>query len=102
MTKIVRAFSLDPRISEGIDDHTRVPGVAKPMNKSKFVNDALDWYMNKNLRDYIEQQKVARQNLSQGLRDKDVIIGGLERQVALLSDHRPWCCRIFRRLRKHP
>ena len=110
MTKVVRAFSLDQAVSEDLDYHTTVPGKMKPMNKSKYVNEALKFYMGKNIKEMIEQNRTLKENLTGGLRDKDVIIQGLEQQVALLSDHRValmeksecrclWC-RLKKRLQK--
>ncbi len=110
MTKVVRAFSLDQAVSEDLDYHTTVPGKMKPMNKSKYVNEALKFYMGKNIKEMIEQNRTLKENLTGGLRDKDVIIQGLEQQVALLSDHRDalmakskcrclWC-RLKKRLQK--
>jgi type IV secretory pathway VirB4 component len=110
MTKVVRAFSLDPAVSEDLDWHTSIPGVLKPMNKSKYVNEALKFYMGKNIKEMIEQNRTLKENLTAGLRSKDVIIQGLEQQVALLSDHRTelmaqldcrclWC-RLKKRLQK--
>ncbi len=87
MTKVVRAFSLDQAVSEDLDYHTTVPGKMKPMNKSKYVNEALKFYMGKNIKEMIEQNRTLKENLTGGLRDKDVIIGGLEQQIAQLSDH---------------
>ena len=87
MTKVVRAFSLDPAVSEDLDFHTTVPGKMKPMNKSKYVNEALRFYMGKNIKEMIEMNRTLKENLTGGLRDKDIIIQGLEQQVALLSDH---------------
>ena len=87
MTKVVRAFSLDPSVSEDLDFYTRVPGISKPMNKSKYVNEALQFYMGKNIKEMIEENKTLKQNLTAGLRARDLSIGGLEQQVALLSDH---------------
>ncbi len=89
MTKVVRAFSLDERVSEDLDLNTRVPGITKPMNKSKYVNEALDFYMNRNLKEMIEQNKTLKRNLTEGiiLRDKEIeklvlTIGGLEGDLA--------------------
>ena len=106
MTKVVRAFSLDQAVSEDLDIQTRVPGKTKPMNKSKYVNDALKFYMGKNIKEMIEQNRTLKENLTAGLRAKDLSIQGLEQQLALLSDLResPDCrclwCRLKRRLQK--
>ena len=85
MTKVVRAFSLDPSVSEDLDFYTRVPGVSKPMNKSKYVNEALQFYMGKNIKEMIEQNRTLKENLTAGLRAKDVSIQGLEQQVEDLA-----------------
>ncbi len=89
MTKVVRAFSLDQRVSEDLDLNTRVPGITKPMNKSKYVNEALDFYMNRNLKEMIDQNRTLKSNLTAGiiLRDKEIeklllTIGGLEADLA--------------------
>lgn len=89
MTKVVRAFSLDQRISEDLDMNTRVPGISKPMNKSKYVNEALDFYMNKNLKEMIEQNRTLKENLTSGIKRRQaeiekltLTIGGLEHDLA--------------------
>ena len=87
MTKVVRAFSIDQAVSEDLDMHTSVPGKLKPMNKSKYVNEALKFYMGKNIKEMIEQNRTLKENLTAGLRAKDASIQGLAQQVALLSDH---------------
>ncbi len=106
MTKVVRAFSLDEAVSEDIDIHTTVPGISKPMNKSAFVNDALKFYMGKNLQQYVKENNTLKENLTAGLRNKDVIIQGLEHQLDELenakarSDCRCLWCRLKKRLQK--
>jgi len=103
MGKVVRAFSLDQAVSEDLDYHTTVPGKMKPMNKSKYVNEALKFYMGKNIKEMIEQNKTLKENLTAGLRNKDLIIGGLEEDVARLrvkSDCRCLWCRLKRLLQK--
>ena len=82
MSKVVRAFSLDQAVSEDLDLQTSVPGKSKPMNKSKYVNEALKFYMGKNIKEMIEQNKTLKQNLTAGLRAKDASIGGLEASIA--------------------
>ena len=88
MTKVVRAFSLDPSVSEDLDYYTRVPGISKPMNKSKYVNEALKFYMGKNIKEMIEENKTLKKNLTGGLQSRDEkirilndAIGGLEHQI---------------------
>lgn len=89
MTKVVRAFSLDQRVSEDLDMNTRIPGISKPMNKSKYVNEALDFYMNRNLKEMIEQNRTLKQNLTSGIKRRQaeiekltLTIGGLEADLA--------------------
>ena len=82
MTKVVRAFSLDQSVSEDLDLHTQVPGTLKPMNKSKYVNEALKFYMGKNIKEMIEQNRTLKENLTAGLRAKDLTIGGVEASIA--------------------
>ena len=112
MTKVVRAFSLDPSVSEDLDFHTRIPGISKPMNKSKYVNEALQFYMGKNIKEMIEENKTLKQNLTGGLKSRDekiekltVTIQGLEHDLAdSLAKESPDCrclwCRLMRRLQK--
>jgi len=112
MTKVVRAFSLDPAVSEDLDLNTRVPGISKPMNKSKYVNEALQFYMGKNIKEMIEENKTLKENLTGGLKSRDdkiekltVTIQGLEHDLAdslakESSDCRCLWCRLKRRLQK--
>ena len=113
MPKVVRAFSLDQSVSEDLDYHTTVPGKMKPMNKSKYVNEALRFYMGKNIKEMIEQNRPLKEHLTAGLRAKDVSIQGLEQQLAEkeaeifdLIQHirglvcRCLWCRLKRRLQK--
>ena len=119
MTKVVRAFSLDPSVSDDLDFHTTVPGKMKPMNKSKYVNEALKFYMGKNIKEMIEQNRTLKENLTAGLRAKDVSIQGLEHQLSVSlaeiedlnlrlarlrvkQDCRCLWCRLKRRLLKSP
>jgi hypothetical protein len=85
MTKVVRAFSLDPRVSDTLDEMTIVPGRAKPMNKSRYVNEALDWYMTKNLGDYQKDVIETRNFLVSEINKKRLIIGGLEDDLSTLK-----------------
>ena len=85
MTKVVRAFSLDPSVSEDLDYYTRVPGISKPMNKSKYVNEALQFYMGKNIKEMIEENKTLKENLTGGLRARDDAIKGLEGYISSLE-----------------
>ena len=110
MTKVVRAFSLSQRVSEDLDMNTRIPGISKPMNKSKYVNEALDFYMNRNLKEMIEQNRTLKRNLTGGiiLRDQEIEklvlrIGGLEADLAeSLAAKAPSDCRcLWCRLKKH-
>ena len=112
MTKVVRAFSLDPSVSQDLDYYTRVPGISKPMNKSKYVNEALQFYMGKNIKEMIEENKTLKENLTGGLKSRDekikeltVTIGGLEHDLAnSLAKAQPDCrclwCRLMMRLQK--
>ena len=84
MTKVVRAFSLDPRVSDSLDEMTRVPGRSKPMNKSRYVNEALDWYMNKNLGEFIKEWDQTRTWYQEELEKKRLTIGGLEHDLTSL------------------
>ena len=91
--------------------NTRIPGIPKPMNKSKYVNEALDFYMNRNLKEMIEQNRTLKENLTHGIRRRQVeiekqrvIIQGLEHDLAnSLAKARPDCrclwCRLMRRLK---
>ena len=85
MTKVVRAFSLDPSVSEDLDYYTRVPGISKPMNKSKYVNEALKFYMVKNIKEMIEEKKTLKKNLTGGLKARDDAIKGLEGYISSLE-----------------
>ena len=116
MTKVVRAFSLDQAVSEDLDFHTTVPGKMKPMNKSKYVNEALRFYMGKNIKEMIEQNRTLKENLTAGLRSKDLVIQGLEQQIEEWQDRciryqqrfkekqdcRCLWCRLKKRLQKSP
>lgn len=103
MTKVVRAFSLDPRVSETLDEMTSVPGRAKPMNKSRYVNEALDWYMTKNLAAFQEDVIETRNFLVDEINKKRLTIGGLEDDLAHLRAAKAcpslWC-RLKMRLQR--
>jgi len=88
MSKVIRAFSLDPRVSDTLDEMTSVPGRAKPMNKSRYVNEALDWYMTKNLGEYQKEVIESRNFLIDEINKKRVIIGGLEAEIAVFRKTR--------------
>jgi len=120
MGKVVRAFSLDQAVSEDLDYHTTVPGKMKPMNKSKYVNEALKFYMGKNISALIGENKDLKGFLgsaTNNLADARRTIGGLEQQLAVShqceidkmeeiarlresSDCRCLWCRLKRRLQK--
>ena len=106
MPKLVRAYSLDMSVIEDLEFHTQVPGKSKPMNKSKYVNEALKFYMGKNIKEMIEQNRTLKENLTAGLVAKDVEIQGLKHQLDALenakerSDCRCLWCRLKRRLQK--
>ena len=82
MTKVVRAFSLDQRVSETLDEMTFVAGRSKPMNKSRYVNDALDWYMTKNIAEWKRETEERMQWYQNKLEEKRLTIGGLEDDLA--------------------
>ena len=107
MTKVVRAYSLDISTVEELEEFTRIPGVYKPRNKSKYVNEALQFYMRTNIKEMIEQNRTLKRNLTQGLVDKDLIIGGLEADVEALQRQitsimgKQECRCLWCRLKKH-
>jgi peptidoglycan hydrolase CwlO-like protein len=84
--KVVRAYSLDMSTVEDLEYHTQVPGKSKPMNKSKYVNEALKFYMGTNIKEMIEQNRTLKENLTAGLRAKDASIQGLEQHLANAND----------------
>ena len=113
MGKVVRAFSLDQAVSEDLDYHTTVPGKMKPMNKSRYVNEALKFYMGKNISALILENKDLKAFLataSNNLADARATIGGLEAQLAdslspsldrsIQADCSSLWCRLKRRLQK--
>jgi len=107
MTKVGRAFTLDQRVSERLDEVTFVPGRSKPMNKSRYVNEALQWYMDKNLAEYQREVIESRNFLVDEINKKRVIIGGLEGNIASLEEQikagiacRCLWCRLKRRLQR--
>ena len=71
MATVGRTFSLEPRISEKLNELTRIPGKEKGMNISSYVNMALDWYMNNDLSAYISEQQQARENLTEAIKKRD-------------------------------
>jgi hypothetical protein len=74
MTKVVRAFSLDESVSEEIDYYTQIPGVAKPMNKSRYVNDALKFYMNRNIPALMDDYRSALAAVQRANQELDKIV----------------------------
>lgn len=99
MTKVVRAFSIDPHVSESLDHRVR------KRRRSEYVNEALDWYMNKNLRAYQGEVIEARNFLLAEINKKRLIIGGLEDDLAsirTLSACRCLWCRLKKRLQRSP
>jgi len=108
ITKVVRAFSFDQRVSEQLDWVTAVPGISKPMNKSKYVNEALDFYMGTNIQEFIQENKDLQAFLStatNNLAEARITIQGLKHDLAdSLAKARPDCrclwCRLMRRLQK--
>ena len=73
MSKVVRAFSLDQSVSEDLDFYTRVPGVSKPMNKSRFVNRALEWYMRKDIPEVMKDMRSAMAAVQRANQELDKI-----------------------------
>jgi hypothetical protein len=99
MTKVVRAFSIDPHVSEGLDQRVR------KRRRSEYVNEALDWYMNKNLREYQAEVISGRNFMIAEINKKRLIIGGLEDDLASLKgrlDCRCLWCRLKKRLQRSP
>lgn len=91
ITKVVRAFSIDPHVSETLD------GRVRKRRRSEYVNEALDWYMNKNLREYQEEVIESRNFLVSEINKKRLTIGGLEDNLASLraaKDCRCLWCRL--------
>jgi hypothetical protein len=74
MTKVVRAFSLDESVSEEIDYYTNIPGVPKPMNKSRYVNDALKFYMNRNIPALMDDYRSALAAVQRANQELDKIV----------------------------
>ena len=109
MPKVVRAFSLDEAVSDDLNIQTSVPGKQKPMNKSKYVNDALKFYMGKNISALIQENsdyKAYLATATNNLADARATIGGLEANLAesLALRESPNCrclwCRLKKRLQK--
>jgi len=97
MTKVVRAFSIDPHVSETLD------GRVRKRRRSEYVNEALDWYMNKNLREYQAEVIESRNFLIAEINIKRALIGGLEDDLASLKgrlDCRCLWCRLKRLLKR--
>ena len=99
MTKVVRAFSIDPHVSQTLD------GRVRKRRRSEYVNEALDWYLNKNLGEYQKEVIESRNFLVDEINKKRIIIGGLEGNIASLeeqltaqSDCRCLWCRLKHRL----
>jgi len=97
MTKVVRAFSIDPHVSETLDQRVR------KRRRSEYVNEALDWYMNKNLREYQAEVIESRKFLIDEINKKRLIIGGLKDDLASLRAVKAcpslWC-RLKRLLKR--
>ena len=97
MTKVVRAFSIDPHVSESLDHRVR------KRRRSEYVNEALDWYMNKNLREYQAEVTESRHFMIAEINKKRAIIGGLEDDLASIRiqlECRCLWCRLKMRLQK--
>jgi len=97
MTKVVRAFSIDPHVSETLD------GRVRKRRRSEYVNEALDWYMNKNLREYQAEVMETRNFLIAEINIKRALIGGLEDDLSALRAVKAcpslWC-RLKRLLKR--
>ena len=93
MTKVVRAFSIDPHVSESLDQRVR------KRRRSEYVNEALDWYMNKNLREYQAEVIESRNFLVSEINKKRVIIGGLEDDLRSLRSQLECRC-LWGRLKR--
>jgi hypothetical protein len=101
MTKVVRAFSIDPHVSESLDHRVR------KRRRSEYVNEALDWYLNKNLGEYQKDVVESRNFLVSNINEKRLIIGGLEANIASLEEQimgrlvcRCLWCRLKKRLQR--
>jgi len=93
MTKVVRAFSIDPHVSESLDQRVR------KRRRSEYVNEALDWYMNKNLREYQAEVMESRKFLIDEINKKRLTIGGLKDDLASLKGRLACRC-LWCRLKK--
>ena len=77
------------------------------MNKSRYVNEALDWYMNKNLGEYQKDVIESRNFLVSEINKKRLTIRGLEGNIASLEEqikavkaYPSLWCRLKRLLRR--
>lgn len=95
MAKVVRAFSLDPSVSQDLDFYTKVPENKKPMNKSRYVNMALRFYMSQNLQEILEGKK----ELEDRVDDYIVKIQNLHDEIKALKERRGLLYRLKRLLR---
>jgi len=96
MSKVVRAFSLDPSVSQDLDYYTKVPENKKPMNKSRYVNMALRFYMSQNLQQILEENAVAKDQVER----YTVKLQDLHAEIKALKAERGLLYRLKRLLRK--
>ena len=96
MSKVVRAFSLDPSVSEDLDYYTRIPGIKKPMNKSRYVNMALRFYMTQNLQSILEEKKELEDRVEKYIRK----IQDLHDEIKALRASKGPLYRLWHLLRK--
>ena len=95
MSKVVRAFSLDPSVSQDLDYYTKVPENKKPMNKSRYVNMALRFYMSQNLQQILEEKKELQDRV-----DKYIVkLQDLHAEIKSLKEKRGLLYRLKRLLR---
>ena len=95
MAKVVRAFSLDPSVSQDLDFYTKVPENKKPMNKSRYVNMALRFYMSQNLQEILEEKTQLQNRVD----DYIVKIQDLHDEIRVLKERRGLLYRLKRLLR---
>lgn len=96
MSKVVRAFSLDPSVSEDLDHYTRIPGIKKPMNKSRYVNMALRFYMTQNVQQILQENQELQDRVSRYI----VKIQDLHDEIRALKVRRGPLYRLRHLLRK--
>ena len=95
MSKVVRAFSLDHSVSQDLDFYTKVPENKKPMNKSRYVNMALRFYMSQNLQEILEEKTQLQNRVD----DYIVKIQDLHDEIRVLKEGKGLLYRLKRLLR---